>query len=242
MIKFAISKDQRLHFEKHHFLEIEEILTNDQLQYLKDEINRLSNLSSSKIDEWETLSEAEKQFASGRDLWRKSNIIKKFALDKQLAKIASELTGQKFLRLGYDQFFPSIVIKKSLGGLEKTMTRYSYWLKKNAPIGELSCIQGIVCGLLLCLNAPEAEMRVPAIDDSIFSLKAGNIVFFSPLKHIDFSELPTRPGQEFFLLTYAEKRAIYIPNENDPQLHAFKQLGYVFGDRLNDSLNPVLCR
>lgn len=239
MIKFALSKEQRLHFEKHHFLELEGVLESEQLQHLKKEIDQLSHPSLSKIDEWESLSQTEKRFAIGRDLWRKGNLIKKFALDKQLAKIASELTGEKFLRIGYDQLFPNIVSEKSQ---VQSKSKYAFWLKEKAPIGELSCIQGVVCGLLLCLNAPDSEIDTPIIDDSIFSLKAGNIVFFSPLKMIDLSELQKHPGQEFLLLTYAEKRALYIPNENDSHLHAFKQIGYVFGDRLNDSLNPVLCR
>lgn len=242
MIKFALSKEQRLHFEKHHFLEIEEMLESEQLQHLKKEIDQLSHPSLPNIDdEWESLSQTEKRFAIGHDLWRKSNLIKKFTLDKHLAQIASELTGEKFLRIGYDQFFPNIVLEKpAYGTHERFKSKYAFWLQKEASIGDLSCIQGVVCGLLLCLNAPESEISTAA--DSVFSLKAGNIVLFSPLKMIALAELQKRPGQEFLLLTYAEKRALYIPNENDPHQHSLKQMGYVFGDRLNDNLNPVLCR
>ncbi|MBA3237390.1 MAG: hypothetical protein H0T62_03450 [Parachlamydiaceae bacterium] len=241
MIKFALSKEQRLHFEKHHFLEIEGMLESEQLQLLKNEIHGLTRQSSSKIDEWVTLSETEKQYANGRDLWRKSTAIKKFALSKQLAKIASDLTGIKFLRFGYDQFLPSIALPAHSTPEEST-SKYSFWIKKKAPLGEHSSIQGVVSGLLLCLNNPESEFTVPSVDNSIFSSTAGNIIFFSSEKEVNFSELQKRPGQEFFLITYAEKVSIYVHNENDPHLHAFKQLGYVFGDRLKDDINPVLCR
>ncbi|QLH36192.1 MAG: hypothetical protein HWD61_08680 [Parachlamydiaceae bacterium] len=44
------------------------------------------------------------------------------------------------------------------------------------------------------------------------------------------------------LLAFADFRTVYILNENDPHTHTLKHLGYVFGDKLSDKLNPIVYR
>jgi hypothetical protein len=225
MTKFALAREHHLHFEKQQFIELEGILPLEQLQLLKSSSDETLELSQKR----HPFSAVKNIFEKGRDLWRKCPAVKKVALNKQLAEIAAELTGEKFIRLGYDQFL-------SAEALQTT----SFYLSKPEDVQTLemiSCIQGVVCGMLICLSSHASETTT-----SIFSTKAGNITYFLPQVNINFAELLKRETQEFLLFVYTGKTSLYTHNEEDPNLHAFKQLGYVFGDRLNDHLNPVLYR
>jgi len=48
--------------------------------------------------------------------------------------------------------------------------------------------------------------------------------------------------QRYLMLVYTHPTAIYYLEEKDPKTHHLKSLGYVFGDRLNDKLNPIVYR
>lgn len=240
MIKLAIAKEHRQYFEKHQFLELEGILSESQANLLRRDIRG----AMSKYVSLNKQVEAENFFAAGRDLWRKNKSVAKVAKEKTLAAIAAELMRVKFLRLAYDQYLPAF--PEETNSLAKSFSDadsgYVCFLQKKNTLQELSCIQGLVCGLIICLSSSQNLEEEQANEDAPFPKKAGNVVFFSGQKVIDFSELEKRAGQEFILIAYADKSAVYAYNENDSHLHAFKQLGYVFGDRLNDTLNPVLFR
>lgn len=231
MTKFALAREHHLYFEKQQFIELEGVLPLEQLQQLRSSIDQ--TLALSKKELWHTSSKT--LFEKGRDLWRKSDLVKKIALDKQFAKMASELTGEKFIRLGYDQFLSpeslTVTTRKTLNPKQALLTGSELTLES------VSSIKGVLCGLLICLNSSPQEVTT-----SLFPMTAGNIVYFSFQTKIDFTELFKREGQEFILLVYVGKKSIYIHNEGDPNLHAFKELGYVFGDKLSDQLNPVLYR
>ncbi|MGZ3632751.1 MAG: hypothetical protein ACXU9U_00450 [Parachlamydiaceae bacterium] len=215
MAKFTLAREHYIHFEKQQFLELEGMLSLQQLQQLKENIKHALTLT--KKEYWHT--DPKKMFDKGRDLWRKDDQVKKIVLDKHLAAIASDLTGEKLIRLGYDQFLSS----------------ECSFEQSDVSLESVSSIQGIVCGAMICLTGCIQEKRSP-----FFPTKEGNIVFFSPQILVDFSMFS--PEQEFLLIVYGGKTSIYIHNEKDSNLHAFKKLGYVFGDRLNDQLNPVLIR
>lgn len=238
MKKFELAKEHRLHFERHQILELEGMLTPLQIHQLKEKIDRIVSYSSSS--NWKQSFSPERHFKEGRDLWRKDPAIRKFVSDKELAKIASELLGGKFLRLGYDQLLPNMVLDPSETMLMNSP--YASLLSKPATLEEISCIQGALCGVCICLRSAECIEESLAPRNSPFSMHEGNAVFFSADKSIDFSELKRCPKQEFLLIVYAAKTSLYIPNELDAHQHAFKKIGYVFGDRLNDELNPVICR
>lgn len=238
MIKFALAKEHRLHFGKHQILELEGILTPSQILQLKEKIDNIVSYSDSS--NWKQSFSPERHFREGRDLWRKDPLIRKLVTDKGLGKIASELLGGKFLRLGYDQLLPNMAQDTS----ETTHISSSFapLLIKPATLEEISCIQGALCGVCICLRSAESTTENQEPQNSPFSKHEGNAVFFSAEKSIDFSELKRCPQQEFLLIVYAAKTTLYVPNESDAHQHAFKKLGYVFGDRLNDEQNPVICR
>jgi hypothetical protein len=50
------------------------------------------------------------------------------------------------------------------------------------------------------------------------------------------------PHQRYLLIVFANRRAQYVLNANDPHAHALKHKGYVFGDRLREELHPIVIR
>ena len=213
-MKFAIEAPHREYFHNNGAIEFDGLIGEPLLQELKNSVpQHTSSLRSNKSGG------AEKE----RDLWRKIAPFKKLVYLKTLAEIAAELNEKKILRLGYDQVLTHA---------------YPYPQKGTYSLAESSSIQGVVCGLLICLRAP-LPGTVPS---KLFSIKAGNGIFFLPSTPLDFAELIDRPQGEYVLIVYAESNAVYIYQEIDPLTHVFKTLGYVYGDKLSDKLNPKVLK
>jgi hypothetical protein len=155
---------------------------------------------------------------AGRDLWRNSAAIKKIVCSRDYAQIACELTGARELRLGYDQMvdiFPN----------------------ESVNLLEISCIQGILCGLIICIQKPSDEEEEFS---EFFPQQVGTGIFFSAETLIPFGDLVHAHKGSYFLIAYTAKDAVYVHQDNDPYLHQWKPLGYAFGDRLQDAFHPML--
>lgn len=221
-MKFAAASEHRDFFRKHQLIEFDDLLNQQQLNTLQSSINTvLANrlkIHASVLEEKKPL----ELFSAGRDLWRGSDAIKNIVLSKRLAEISSELFEHQPLRIGYDQLFVP-------GALNATHT-----------LEELSCLQGIVGGVMLCLIGQEVLPKTAS--PQIFSDKAGSGIFFTAKTTIDFSQLSHHPDQRYLLITYTHATSVYILNERDPNLHYLKQVGYNFGDKLSEKLHPIVFR
>lgn len=233
-MKFAVASEHRDYFQKNQYIEFEGLLNADQVSLLRQGVDAaLAKHLHLPVTKLNRLT-AEKKFNAGRDLWRLDDHVKKWVTSGQLADIAAELIEKKPLRLGYDQYFPVTPVHENI----IRETTYDQLLGKTASLEEISCLQGVLCGLIICLTDGTLE----GVNTSVFPNKAGNGIYFQPSHLINFNELRKRAGQDFMLIVYSEKNAVYIMREGDPQVHALKRLGYVFGDKLSDKLNPILCR
>lgn len=81
-MKYHISREQRFFFDSSHFIEFEEILSQD------EHADLLSHVAKSK---------------ERRDLSRSDPVINKIVQLPRIAKMAAELTNARFLRFGFDQ-------------------------------------------------------------------------------------------------------------------------------------------
>ena len=153
-------------------------------------------------------------------------------MSKNLAEAASELIEHKPLRFGYDQLLP--MSNEAVAG----KNAYAALLSKTATLQDISCIQGVLCGLILCLKA--AQQPPESASSTIFPFTAGSGVMFAPDVPIAFGELAKRQGYIYLMLAYTEAKAVYRLQPEDPHAYDFKQLGYNFGDRLSDKLNPLV--
>lgn len=71
----------------------------------------------------------------------------------------------------------------------------------------------------------------------IINLTDGSASFYLPS-----TPLPNFENSTYLMVAYCDKYSQYLFEERDPQVHFLKSLGYVFGDRLNDQLHPILLR
>lgn len=230
-MKATLAKEHKDYFYTHQMLECEDLLTPEQMDGAAAAIDQIliKRLGVSSYS-------PEEAFVIGRDLWRDSIVVKKIVKHASFANIAIDLMQQKNLRIGYDQYFFSGAIPEFLN-----QNAYKNFLNHNSSLEDRTCIQGIVCGLMLCIKGDycsNADERKTDNKD-VFPTKAGQGIFFSSKLPFSFNSLTKRFGQHFLLITYALPNAVYIFQEKDPHLHALKKIGYSFGDKLSDKLHPV---
>lgn len=216
IMRHAVSSEHRDFFSKHRYIEFEELLTEEQAEELEKAIDQALGPS---------LLSTQEQFDKGFDLWRRVTAVKKWAFKQTLTEIAASLTQTHLFRIGFDQLLSSDGVTTPLSGSQ--------------PLSALCCAKPLAYGLLICLaagTAPSDETLAP------FPLKEGNGVFFSPEFSFPWEQLFHLKHFRWLLIGYAPKQAIYHLEKRDPHTHVWKQLGYVFGDSLNDTLHPVIFR
>lgn len=220
---FAVVGKHRDFFRKHHWLECEEVLPENERQ-------RLSEAIAAALGKNETAADI---FAAGRDLWRDHPAIKKAISKCNLAEIAGELIEQKPLRLGYDMLLPA-------PSAFDHDSSYSKFLKTTPTLTEMSCIQGIACGAMLCVSGPSNLDISTSSSIGLFSNRPGNVIIFSSDWHLPLHEIYERAGFSYLLIAFAVSNSVYYLQPNDPHVHHLKRLGYQFGDRLKDVWNPIV--
>ncbi len=135
-------------FAKNRFLELEDVLSNEEEETLLQEINSL--IGSSK----EMIARALPFFKQGHDLWRKSPLLQKWAAKKRNLFLISSLMRSSAVRLGFDQVF-------------EIKPETSFLLN----LHDLSSIQGTQCALLMRLSSPAEEK-------GFFCQKRKSLLFF----------------------------------------------------------------
>jgi hypothetical protein len=231
-MNFTVIREHREFFRKHHWIECEGVLSQDDVKRLSEGIS-LVLADSKEVKAVDFVSAFDKNsFEIGHDNWRGRPLLKKIILSRGLAGIAGELIEQKPLRFGYDTLFPLV-------GQTPRKNVYENFLKTTPTLEEMSCIQGVLCGAMLCLSASEIEANI-GLTTSLFSKIPGNAVFFSVDWPLPLHEIYQNPGFTYLLIVYVKANAVYFSQQGDPHLHYFKSLGYNFGDRLREPLHPIV--
>lgn len=245
-MRFAITGDHRSFFQKHQAIELEGLCSEEQLKVLASSCDtaiaqKLNLKFRNLIDQI-----PETMFANGRDLWRSNENLKKFVTQASLASVAAEITEQRLMRLGYVQLFPAIS-----KGFDEQENPYSAFLKSQQSLEQVSCLQGVQCGLMLCLSGESLEVSSQntnfdvsgfPTNINIFSGKPGNGFLFSPQVTVDWKQLYNHLKQRYLLIVYTQATSVYVYKESDPQGNVMKQCGYCLGDKLSDKWNPIVHR
>lgn len=240
-MKFAIAKEHRDFFRKQGWIEFEDFLSADQLVQANQAIDQvLAERLQLHVEQLNQLS-SESSYLQGRDVWRSNPFLRKLVTQPRFAEIASELIETKPLRLGYDQVLPA---PYSFKFSQPKQQVYAHFIEQTTSLEAVSCLQGVLCGLILALKQPEEPREGSAVEGiNIFSTQSASAIFFQPTVPINWSALfSCRPGERFYLIVYTEAMARYHLQPQDPHTHALKQLGYVFNDKLNDHLHPIVYR
>jgi hypothetical protein len=225
---FSVIREHREFFRKHHWIECDGVISVAELKRLSETIPQVLAERESSASE----DAFSKDFIFGHDIWRGAPALKKIILSRNLAEIASELIEEKPIRFGYDTLFPAVFT--SFG-----KNVYASFLQTTPTLKEMSCIQGVLCGAMVCLSGKQEPANTSA-DSTLFSKIPGNIVFFSPDWPLPLHQIYQNPSFVYLLIVYVKGNAIYLSQPGDPHLHDFKQLGYNFGDRLQEPLHPIV--
>ena len=164
----------------------------------------------------------------GRDISRENMEMQKIVRSSLFAKIAKELCGERVLRLGFDELY------------ELPLT-----LPCSMTLFERSSIAPLVCAVMIAIEGDEDALATTPPQEGQFDpfpMKKGNVLFFLPNLLWEKELLQARAKQKCLLIAYANPRALYIFQEKDPHVHLLKRLGYVFGDRLKETIHPTLGR
>jgi hypothetical protein len=212
-MRISITQQQIQYFRDHSYIEFEDLLSEKQLTSLKEET--LVYLSSRSYL---------KNFIAGRDLFRRNSQVKKLVTSVQLAQFASLFTNHDHLRIAFDQLLTSLPPYENPDEAPPLFHgRYN--------LDQMSPIQGLVCGLLINIDAETPPPSFPS--------KPGNGVYFSPNWPIDFHEI-LHPTQKYLLIVYTKQHSLYRFQPLDPAAHELKKLGYGFGDSLEHANHPLL--
>lgn len=241
-MNFAVLGEHRDFFRKHQWIECEQLIPPTRLERLVAGVeqalsSRLKQPISLKNGEALLHHSADLLFRHGRDLWRENKEVKKILFSKNLAEVAAELIEAKPLRFGYDQL---LLPPLSAWQVENALQAIQMKAQNSpaVPFDQMSCIQGVACGAIVCIQAP--LHLSPALGASFFPKTPGNVLIFKPTFAVPFQQLWTLPGFLYLMLVYAKPNAVYYLQQNDPHAHAFKDWGYNFGDALKDTLNPII--
>jgi hypothetical protein len=136
-MKLFVSSQQHEHFETHHFIEFEELISKDEVLTLHENIEKtISGRIRCPIEKvWKE--SPEKLFKAGLNLSASSVSIQKLITSSRFSSIASQLFNQKPLRLGYDLY---------------VSPANSQFLQPLRPFQEICCIQGVIGGIFICLE------------------------------------------------------------------------------------------
>lgn len=208
MPKLIIDIAHREFFQNNGYIQFEGLISEEQIERVQLEINAILAKRGDPGD----------LFHSGHDLWRSSEQFNKILKQRDLARVASELLLRKPLRLGYDQYLVPPLTYPCTDSLNR-----------------ISSIQGILCGLLICLV--NAETVIP---NDIFPTKAGDGTYFLADFDFPWEQMAALTDLSYLLVVYTHERALYIHQINDPHQHVLKEYGYTYGDRLTDQWNPIV--
>lgn len=268
---YALAPEQKKFFEWHGAIVFDNLWDSEALEAvhaaMQAVLARRLDVSVDKIERYTS----QQHYVVGRDLWRGDLAVKKLVTSLPLAELAAELFGRRPLRLAYDQYLPSWRAKPPSQRDVAELCSYAHLLERSATLEETSSIQGLVGGALICLQAPEIPLPPLAIP-ALVSDKAeanpsaaaqaasqspfpppepkmvswpgsvGNTLLFRGSVPFNFSALRQSTAGSYLLIAYCRDSSVYVLQPGDPQVHAFKHLGYAFGDRLTDKLNPIVVR
>lgn len=242
-MRLVVTKDHRHFFEQNGWIEFADFVKPNTLSEVRQGIEKvICHRLKITPEKLHTLSSL-RSFVAGRDIWRSDDVVKRLVMQQAWAQIVYELTDQKPVRLAIDQYLPKL---NTAGQQDKSAHELESFLTQTQTLQDVASLQGLLCGLMICLdstyvtseNSPGEEN---ARHTAPFPLIPGHATFFNPSLPFSFHDTYAVKG-DYLLIVYADNRAVYIHQTNDPFNHVLKNFGYVYGDRLNDVLNPIVFR
>lgn len=99
-MRFGLTKDHLDFFHKHKFIELEELMTDDEIDTINSELNDQTY-----------------------DVWRTNGTLKKIILKPTLAEVAAQLSKAQPIRIAYDRLIEGPLAKEPLNLIETSAIR-----------------------------------------------------------------------------------------------------------------------
>ncbi len=234
-MKFSTAKQHRDFFNKNGWIIFDEMLSDDQLDLTNQAIDRV--LSERMPQQSKDKMKSDELFMRGRDLWRSDPYLKKIITNTRFADIATELIEKKPLRLAFDQYIPER--SENLYFTEKQSAIDPYF-KDQCSLQESSSINGISCGLMICLRNGHSNPAENEGNIDPYPNQKGQFLYFKPDKSIHWDAIFRHEFQSYYLIAYCNANSHYQHEPKDPHTHYLKKLGYVFNDPLKSNLHPLI--
>ncbi len=218
-MRFKIIGEHRAFFNENGYLELESVLSPEDITLLSSSTDKLVEKRLSDQLEFRS---AEELYRVGRDLWREDEAIRKKVLSHNLAELAADLFKKKTIHVAFDQ-------------LLRTGSKPGFPGQLPSTLNEISSIFPLAGAILIHLSG------LPAPYELIPSQRE-NIIYLSPDKTIPWELFFQTPHQSYLLIAYANPESVYVLQKKDPHTHALKKLGYVFGDRIKHDNHPIIFR
>lgn len=218
-MRFKVAGAHREFFQKNGYIEFESVLKPADITLLASHADQVLQKRIAGQIEFRSPDEL---YGCGRDVWRSDTALSKQILSHSLANLAADLFKKPILHLAFDQ-------------LLRTTNQPGFPHLLPSSLQSTSSIQPLAGAVLIHLSgSPLASEFIPS------SLE--NVIFFSPDVEIPWEIFFQLSHQSYLLIAYAPPEAIYVLEKKDPQTHALKKLGYVFGDRLQNAYHPIVSR
>jgi len=241
----ALAKEHRDFFQKHGWIEFDELISGEQLVIMKQSLEEaLSNrvgLAPAQL----LSADGDLLFTHSRDLWRSNENLRKVIFSQKLGSIASELVEKRPLRLAFDFYIPPNHLNVYPSNTHSSFTNF---MLASSTLQEMSCIEGTLCALLLCLThtpttpSPSSPPNDPLETPDLFSKSVRGGVFFHASTQFDRRLMTLHPHSSYYLIVYAQQFSSYVERPGDPHGSFLKKQGFVYNDRLNDRFNPIIFR
>ena len=218
-MRFKITGSHREFFQRNGYIELEALLTFEEVCLLSSAADKLLEKRLSNQIEFKS---AEELYRVGHDLWREDETLRKKILSHTFAEIGAELFKKPSLHIAYDQLF-------------RTGSKPGFPQKLPSTLNEISSIYPLAGALLIHLSGPKAPSE-------LIPSRHENIMYLSPEMMIPWELFFQLPHQSYLLIAYGIPESIYLLQKKDPHTHSLKKLGYAFGDRVKHDRHPIIYR
>ena len=219
-MRFSLDRGYRDFFLDNGYIEFEDLFSIKDIEII-DEVSDqivMKRMGLTPTDFRRESPQNKNKYA--RDIWRDSKEVKRIVCRSSTAEIAGELIHKRPLRLAYDQLFD-----------------YQNF-PEGKTLNEVTALQGLLCAWIICIESPSE--KDPDAEKGILPIERSSAIFINADHPLSFADSP--PFGRYFVIAYAQDRAIYLFNEDDPHAHYLKTLNYNYGDSLRHQTHPVIYR
>ena len=245
-MKYIVENKHREFYQSAGWVTLGSLWTEAQLNEMTQQLRKTLairlNCSESRIEQ----QTATNKYLQGRDLWRENVDLRRLITMRSVATVQAELSTKHSLRLAFSLLLWS-------GPQESLLPNVLPWAGQAASLENCCSIQGMAGAVLIALTHPtllppiepvtepsdeEDEEEPPAPIQ--YPGEQGETVFIAP--SLSWQLPPSEEPGLFCLIGYASVSARYYIEKRDPFTHTLKTMGYSSGDRLNETLHPIVCR